>query len=260
MTRPSLVTGSERKGRMNDIAQRHTILTVTVGSHLHGTVVEGSDFDQRSVVVTPIAALLDPFAPTKAKIAQEQDDSGPRTHDHAYYELKGFAQKATRGNPTILEVLFNPLVDEATPEGTQLQRIRTSFLDSRAIKHAHTGFMLGQLRQSRAPQPNRPRGKLLSSAILGGLQAITLLKHHDVDPSKLLDGRGDYWTHSGFHRELKEEGAWCCEAADVAVCKLLGELEQLKYEAITPHYDEIRNYVLTAYMSFAVPNTVEIYG
>lgn len=229
--------------------EQHTILTVTVGSHLHGTAVEGSDFDQRSVVVTPLRAILDPFVQGSA-IVQQTIDGVPRPTDHVSYELKTFCSKVVQGNPTLTEVLFDPLVDRATDEGARLQRMRRAFLDSDAIKRAHKGFMVGQLTRSRREAPPRPRGKLLSSAIIGGLQAITLLTHHDVDPSKLLDGRDGYWTLSSFHRELKSGDVLAANDADAAVCILLDRLDRLTYDPITPQYEEIKEFVFTTYMTY----------
>jgi hypothetical protein len=60
------------------------------------------------------------------------------------YELLHFVQLLLKGNPTILEVLWSPLVTQSNELGEELRNIRHAFLDAKAIHAAHLGYAMSQ--------------------------------------------------------------------------------------------------------------------
>ena len=86
------------------------ILSVVVGSRLHGTYSEASDYDYRGVFLAPIEDILSPFREVKETSWIEGDT------DDTCYELMHFCKMASQGNPSALEVLVG-IPNTITPEG-----------------------------------------------------------------------------------------------------------------------------------------------
>jgi uncharacterized protein len=73
-----------------------TILAkVVVGSRLHGTFNEQSDWDYRGIHISPLKDVLSPFKTQKNTTWIEGDE------DNTSYELAEFCKLATKGNATI---------------------------------------------------------------------------------------------------------------------------------------------------------------
>lgn len=80
------------------IQNYHLLFQAVVGSHSHGTNVEGSDIDRKGVYIqTPKDILYDGYKP--------QIEVGK---DETYYELRRFLELCEKANPTVLELLYSP--------------------------------------------------------------------------------------------------------------------------------------------------------
>lgn len=67
--------------------------------------------------------------------------------DYTSHEIFKFIRLALGGNPTILEVLFLDKYEYISPEFEQLHEIRHSFLSTKKVKAAYTGYVLHQAKR-----------------------------------------------------------------------------------------------------------------
>ena len=81
------------------------ILKVLVGSRAHKLDDKDSDYDYRSVYVTPTSNILS----LNAKYSKTNWIEG--NIDNTSYEIGHFLHLATKCNPTIMEVFKTPIVD-----------------------------------------------------------------------------------------------------------------------------------------------------
>lgn len=110
--------------RIQDALDRHELglcLLVQSGSKAYGISVEGSDDDYVGV-----------FVPSMRKFLSLRG-YGPETHaendpDFTLHEVGKFCRLALKGNPAILETLWNPNVVASSPLGEKLLGLRRSFL------------------------------------------------------------------------------------------------------------------------------------
>lgn len=91
-----------------------------VGSHAYGLASDESDVDRRGIYLPP-AELHWSLASVPAQIER-------RDTDEVYWELERFIRLGIKANPNILECLYTPLVEVATPIAEELLGIRSSFL------------------------------------------------------------------------------------------------------------------------------------
>ena len=92
------------------------ILRCIIGSRAYGLDHEASDTDYRGVYLPPAEAHWSLYG------VPDQLESEP-TQEH-YWELQRFLVLALKANPNVLECLYTPLVELATPLG----RARAGFL------------------------------------------------------------------------------------------------------------------------------------
>jgi len=106
------------------VLDRHHLglcLLVQSGSKAYGISVEGSDDDYVGVFVPSLERFL------------SLRGFGPETHaandpDFTLHEIGKFCRLALKGNPAILETLWNPNVLSQSPIGEALVSMRRSFL------------------------------------------------------------------------------------------------------------------------------------
>ncbi|WP_433833361.1 nucleotidyltransferase domain-containing protein [Actinoplanes sp. CA-015351] len=118
---------------MYDIA-----LSVVVGSRAYGLDVAGSDHDRRGVFVAPTRAFW-----TLDKPPTHFD--GPRAEEFNW-EIERFCELALQANPTVLEVLWSPLVESVSPDGSALLEARQAFL-SRRVFETYGNYARDQLKR-----------------------------------------------------------------------------------------------------------------
>lgn len=115
-----------------------TILAVVVGSRAYGLAGPGSDHDRRGVYAAPTRAFwrLDK-PPTHL--------DGPRDEQFSW-EIERFCTLALQANPTVLEVLWSPLVEHLTGDGRALLAARDAFL-SRRVADTYGAYARDQLKR-----------------------------------------------------------------------------------------------------------------
>jgi predicted nucleotidyltransferase len=99
----------------------------------------------------------------------------------AYWELQKFLVLALKANPNILECLYSPLVEKATPLAEELLALKASFL-SRVVYQTFNGYVLSQFRKLQADLRNQGnvKWKHVMHLIRLLLSGIHVLRHGDV--------------------------------------------------------------------------------
>ncbi|MGD8451340.1 MAG: nucleotidyltransferase domain-containing protein [Phycisphaerae bacterium] len=114
------------------------IYRCVVGSRAYGLDHEGSDVDRRGVYLPPAEMHWSLYGvPEQLENAQSQE---------CYWELQKFLTLALKANPNVLECLYTPLVEHATPLARELLDLRTAFL-SKLIYQTYGGYVLSQFRK-----------------------------------------------------------------------------------------------------------------
>lgn len=131
-----------RKIMMNKkvlIKETPKILTkVLVGSRLHGTATDTSDYDYRGVHVSSLKSILSPFRKANNTSWIEGDE------DNTSYELAEFCKLAVHGNATILEVFFSNKIIETTPIIDEMRENWIKFMDVHKFILASRGYAHNQ--------------------------------------------------------------------------------------------------------------------
>lgn len=117
-----------------------------VGSRAYGLDDSASDVDYRGIYL-PAAEDHWSLYGVPDQIEREQ------TQEH-YWELQRFLVLASKANPNVLECLYTPLVEMATPLAQELLAIRSIFL-SRLVYQTFNGYVLSQFRKLQADFRNQ---------------------------------------------------------------------------------------------------------
>ncbi len=190
------------------------IVRAVIGSRAYGLATEASDTDRRGVYL-PTAEQHWSLSGTPEQI---DNDAAQET----YWELQKFIVLALKANPNVLEVLYSPIVEFATPLGRRLIEVRSKFL-SRLVYQTYNGYVLSQFRKLNADLSHRgePKWKHVMHLIRLLHSGIVVLREGyvpvAVDPALrdalLAIRRGerpldeiDRWRLS-LHRELDEAAA-----------------------------------------------------
>jgi hypothetical protein len=114
------------------------IFRCMMGSQAYGLDTDASDIDRRGIYLAPAELQWSLFG------APEQfEDNAAQA---VYWELQKFIVMALRANPNILECLYSPLVEKATPLAEELLKIRRGFL-SQMIFQTFNGYALSQFKK-----------------------------------------------------------------------------------------------------------------
>ncbi len=77
--------------------------------------------------------------------------------EECYWELQKFLTLALKANPNVLECLYTPLVENATPLARELLEMREAFL-SQLIYQTYNGYVMSQFKK--LEQDQRSRGEI----------------------------------------------------------------------------------------------------
>ena len=111
------------------------IYRCVIGSRAYGLDEDGSDIDRRGIYLPP-AELHWSLAGVPEQLEH------PETRD-TYWELQKFLTMALKANPNVLECLYSPLVEVATPAAQELLAARGAFL-SQQVYQTYNGYVLSQ--------------------------------------------------------------------------------------------------------------------
>jgi len=108
-----------------------------VGSIAYGLATESSDVDRRGFYLPPAALHW-----SLAGVPEQLETA----HEEAYWEIEKFLRLALKANPNVLECLYTPLVEHATPLAQELLAMRGAFL-SRHVHRTYNAYVLSQFKK-----------------------------------------------------------------------------------------------------------------
>ena len=117
------------------------ILRCIIGSQAYGLADEQSDVDRRGIYLPPADLHWSLYG------VPEQLESHER--QETYWELQKFLILALKANPNVLECLYSPLIEQATPLARELLEIRELFL-SRLVYQTYNGYVHSQFKKMQA--------------------------------------------------------------------------------------------------------------
>jgi predicted nucleotidyltransferase len=121
---------------MIELVERHTVLAVVVGSRAYGLDGPGSDHDRRGVYAAPTRAFW--------RLGKPPTHLDGPAEEQFSWEIERFCTLALQANPTVLEVLWSPLVEHVTEDGQELLDHREAFL-SRRLAETYGNYARDQL-------------------------------------------------------------------------------------------------------------------
>jgi hypothetical protein len=184
------------------------IYRCVIGSQAYGLAEAESDVDRRGIYLPPADAHWSLYG-----VPQQLENEATQ---EAYWELQKFLVLALKANPNVLECLFTPLVETATPLAQELLAMRSAFL-SRLVYQTYNGYVLSQFKKMQSDIRNHGsvKWKHVMHLIRLLLSGIGVLRHGTVPVAvgehrdKLLAiRRGDVpWEEVeawrlGLHREF----------------------------------------------------------
>ncbi|GGR27444.1 nucleotidyltransferase domain-containing protein [Deinococcus ruber] len=158
-------------------------LRVVVGSRAFGLDTGASDTDRRGFYL-PTAAQHWSLWGVPEQL--ENDDT-----QETYWELQKFLMLALKANPNVLEVLYSPLVETATPIAVELLEMKEAFL-STLVYQTYNGYVLSQFKKLEADLRNHGeiRWKHAMHLLRLLLSGISVLES------------GEVLVHVGQHRDM----------------------------------------------------------
>ena len=151
-----------------NLVEDHTILSVVVGSRAYGLDGPRSDHDRRGVYAAP-TALFWPLDKPPTHL------DGPLDEQFSW-EIERFCTLALQANPTVLEVLWSPVVEHVTDEGRRLLDARGAFLSAR-VAETYGNYARDQLdrveaRRRRTGETNHKQAMHMIRLLLAGAHVL----------------------------------------------------------------------------------------
>lgn len=121
-----------------------------IGSRAYGLDDADSDTDRRGIYLPPADLHWSLYGVPE----QLEDDEA----QEAYWELQKFLILALKANPNVLECLYTPIVEMATPLAQELLDMREIFL-SRLVYQTYNGYVMSQFKKMQTDIKNQGRVK-----------------------------------------------------------------------------------------------------
>jgi hypothetical protein len=126
-------------GVLDDLDLReHVIYRCVIGSRAYGLEDDESDTDRRGIYLPPAERHWSLYG-----VPEQLEDPAAQ---ECYWELQKFLVLALKANPNILECLYTPFVEQATPLAQELLDRRGVFL-SRMVYQTYNGYVLSQFKK-----------------------------------------------------------------------------------------------------------------
>jgi hypothetical protein len=146
-----------KEGEIGDsthIAQRDlyegVIYRCVIGSQAYGLADTASDVDRRGVYLPPADLHWSLYG-----VPEQLENDATQ---EAYWELQKFLVMALKANPNVLECLYTPLVEKATPLAQELLAMRSIFL-SRMVYQTYNGYVTSQFKKMQVDLRNHGKVK-----------------------------------------------------------------------------------------------------
>lgn len=147
-----------QQGSINDASRAlanqslldRVIYRCVIGSQAYGLADAASDFDRRGIYLPPAELHWSLYGvPEQLENDQTQE---------AYWEIQKFIILALKANPNVLECLYTPMVEMATPLAQELLDLRAIFL-SRLVFQTYNGYVMSQFKRMQADIRNQGQVK-----------------------------------------------------------------------------------------------------
>jgi uncharacterized protein len=132
-----------------DLYER-VIYRCVIGSQAYGLADAESDVDRRGIYL-PAADLHWSLYGVPEQLENQETQE-------AYWELQKFLVLALKANPNVLECLYTPLVEKATPLAEELLAMKALFL-SRTVYQTYNGYVMSQFKKMQADLRNHGQVK-----------------------------------------------------------------------------------------------------
>ncbi len=124
----------------------YVIYRCITGSRAYGLDNDGSDTDRRGIYLPPADMQWSLYG-----VAEQIENHEAQ---ECYWELQKFLTLALKANPNVLECLYTPLVEHATPLAHELLAMRDIFI-SKLVYQTYNGYVLSQFKKMEADLRNR---------------------------------------------------------------------------------------------------------
>lgn len=215
-----------------------------VGSRLHNLHNENSDFDYRGVHISSLEEILSPFKKNKNTVWIEGNE------DNTSYELTDFCKFATKGNPTILEVLYSNQPKEMTDEMVELRNNRHKFLNSKRIFEAAKGYASNQYNKMNMFDPDKRTPKFAVAYLRILWQTAQLLETGELPVEVTGDMRDflfkvKYYPFERFS-EVTPELVKLFTTGQIN----LAEAYRKNHNKFSPDFEWIEKFIVKTYTNF----------
>jgi hypothetical protein len=183
------------------------IYRCVIGSRAYGLDDEQSDTDRRGFYL-PSAQMHWSLFGVPEQL--ENDET-----QEAYWELQKFIVLALKANPNVLECLYSPIVELATPLAQELLSIREVFL-SKLVFQTYSGYVASQFKKMQTDIRNQGRVKWkhvmhLIRLLISGIDVLRegelIVRVRDQRDQLLAIKRGE-WTFAqvdAYRKQLQIE-------------------------------------------------------
>jgi hypothetical protein len=124
----------------------HVIYRCIVGSKAYGLDDAESDIDRRGIYLPPAHLHWSLYG-----VPEQLDNTAT---EETYWEIQKFLTLALKANPNVLECLYTPLVEHATPLVRDLLAMREKFV-SRMVYQTYNGYVMSQFKKLQADLRNK---------------------------------------------------------------------------------------------------------
>jgi uncharacterized protein len=159
------------------------IFRCVIGSQAYGLANEDSDVDRRGIFLPSARQHWSLFG-----VPQQVENHATQ---EAYWEIQKFLVLALKANPNVLECLYTPMVETATPLAQKLLAMRSCFL-SKLAHQTYNGYVLSQFAKMQADVRNsgaaKPKHVMHLIRLL--LSGIGILRH-GVVPVRVEEHRDE---------------------------------------------------------------------
>ena len=129
----------EKTSALDDMnLDEFVIYRCIVGSRAYGLDQESSDVDRRGIYLPPAEMQWSLYGVPEQIEHKESEE--------CYWEIQKFLMLALKANPNVLECLYTPLVEYATPLVHELIDERSIFL-SKLVYQTYNGYVLSQFKK-----------------------------------------------------------------------------------------------------------------
>ena len=141
--------GDSARVAQADLYER-IIYRCVIGSQAYGLADAASDVDRRGIYL--------PTADRHWSLYGVPEQLENDATQEVYWELQKFLILALKANPNVLECLYTPLVEKATPLAEELLGMRKLFL-SRLVYQTYNGYVMSQFKKIQADLRNHGKVK-----------------------------------------------------------------------------------------------------